>query len=148
MKRKTDSILFYLPKVIVFGLALLNLFYVSSYLPDNSTGFSFCVVCPWYETSDFNYVTTILTASVFLLVNRRWSYLIAGALSGYIVGIAVFYLTFNMGLSERFWGIQRYEPSIFIAFEMQWILATIVFAITGFYLIQNIFRKSVSEKYV
>lgn len=103
------------------------------------------MVCPWYETSDFKDVLIILAASVFLLIGNRVSYLIAGSLSGYIVAIALFHLIFrNMSLLERWEGIQKYETNIFLAFEIQWILAGIVFSFTAFYFLQDVLRKKYS----
>jgi len=148
MKQRIKSILFYLPKVFIFGLALLNFFYILSHITTrigaNRTGakISFPAYTPWYETSDFSDVLIILAASIFLLISKRWSYLIAGALSGYIAVIGMFHLLFrNMSLLERWEGIQKYEMNIFLAFEIQWILAGIVFSSTVFYLLQDVLRK-------
>ena len=144
MKQRTKPILFYLPKVIVFGLALLNFFYVQSHIPParTSTTISFISYPSWYETSDFSVVLIILVASVFLLISKRWCYLIAIALSGYIAATGLFHLLFrNMSLLERWEGIQKYEMNIFLAFEIQWILAGIVFIFTAFYLVQDVLRK-------
>ncbi len=110
---------------------------------------SFCVICPWYETSDFKDVLIILAASIFLLISNRVSYLIATALSGYIVTIALIHLIFReMSLLERWAGIQKYELDIFLAIEMQWILAGIVFSFTVLYLLQNILRKNTTKEYL
>ena len=146
MKQRIKSIVFYLPKLIVFGLALLNFLYILSHIPIRTgTKITFCMVCPWYETSDFKDVLIILAASVFLLIGNRVSYLIAGSLSGYIVAIALFHLIFrNMSLLERWEGIQKYETNIFLAFEIQWILAGIVFSFTAFYFLQDVLRKKYS----
>jgi hypothetical protein len=143
MKQKLKSILFYLPKVIIFALALLNFFYIQSHIPVRTgTAISFPAYTPWYETSDFSYVLIILAASVFLLISKRGSYLIAGVLSGYIATIGLIHLLFRqMSLLERWEGIQKYEMNIFLTIEIQWILAIIVFISTVFYLLQNVLGK-------
>lgn len=151
MKQRTKSILFYSPKVIIFGLALLNFLYILSHLPMMKAGdkITFCVICPWYETSDFKDVLIILAATIFLLIGNRVSYLIATALSGYIVSVALIHLIFiEMSLLERWEGIQKYEANLFLAFELQWILAGIVFSFTVFYLMQNILRKNTIKEYL
>ncbi len=109
----------------------------------------FCMFCPWYETSDFKDVLIILAASIFLLISNRVSYLIACALSGYIVTVALIHLIFrDLTLLERWEGIQKYEANLFLAFELQWILAGIVFSFTVFYLVQNILRKNTTKEYL
>lgn len=144
MKQRIKSILFHLPKVIIFGLALLNFFYIQSHVSPaiTSTTISFHEYTPWYETSDFSYVLIILAASVFLLISKRGSYLASGALSGYIAIIGLIHLIFRkMSLLERWEGIQKYEMNVFLTIEVQWILAIIVFSFTAFYLLQDVLRK-------
>ena len=135
--------LFYLPKLMVFGLALLNFFYVQSHIPVRTgTSITFYEYTPWYETSDFSYVLIILVASIFLLVSNRTSYIIASALSGYIAGIGVIQLFFRkMTLLERWQGIQEYELNVFLTIEVQWFLAMIVFSFTVLYLLRDILVK-------
>jgi len=143
MKQKLKSIFFYLPKVIIFGLALLNFFYIQSHLPVRTgTAISFPAYTPWYETSDFSYVLIILAASIFLLISKRGSYLIASLLSGYIATIGLIHLFVRtMSLLERWEGIQKYEMNIFLTIETQWVLAIIVFSVTVLYLLRDILGK-------
>lgn len=143
MNQKIKSILFYLPKLMVFGLALLNFFYIQSHIPVRTgTAISFPVYTPWYETSDFSYVLIILGASIFLLASNQTSYIIAGILSGYIGGIGVIQLFLRkMTLVERWQGIQEYELNVFLTIEIQWILAIIVFGLTVCYLLRDVLGK-------
>ncbi len=136
--------LFHLPKLIVFGLALFNFFYIQSHIPVRTgTPISFCVVCPWYETSDFDNVLIILAASIFLLISRRWSYLAAGVLSGFVLFIGLFYIVravANFGLFEL-WQFILKQENIFLVWEVQVVLAGVVFGLTVFYLVQDVFRR-------
>jgi hypothetical protein len=144
MRQRTKSILIYLPKVIIFGLAFLNFLYIQSHIPNKiGLGISFCYSCPWYETSDFIYVPVILAASIFLLISKPVSYFIAVALSGYIVVIATIHLIFrSMSLFERWELIQKYELNFLLTIETQWLLAGIVFIYTIFYLIRDVFYRN------
>ena len=148
MKQSLKSKIIYLPKIIIFGLALLNFFYVKSHtsLTIFSGGkLSFPAYTPWYETSDVNVIWIILAASICLLISRRSSYLIAGVFSGYftIIGFIHLFLR-NMTLLERWQGIRRVETDVFLAYEVQWILAATVFSATVFYLIREVTRKNLS----
>lgn len=137
--------LFYLPKLMVLGLAILNLFYVQSHIPVRTgTSIAFYEYTPWYETSEFSYVLIILVASIFLLVSNRTSYIIASVLSGYIAGIGAIQLFFRkMTLLERWQGIQEYELNAFLTIEVQWFLAMIVFSFTVLYFLPDILFKKV-----
>jgi hypothetical protein len=151
MKQRTKSILFYSPKVIIFGLALLNFFYILSHIPIR-TGekITFCMICPWYETSDFKDVLIILAASIFLLISKRWSYFIAGMLSGFVLFVGLFYIlraVVFLGLFELLQFILKQEK-IFLEWEVQVILAGLVFCFTVFYLLHNILRKNISREYL
>jgi hypothetical protein len=147
MNKRINSILFYLPKAIVFGLALLNFFYILSHISfDTGTGVSFPIYSAWYETPDFYIVLFILAATVFLLINDGWSYLIATAISGFFSAIGLIQIFFrNMGLLERWEGIQKYELNVLLAIEIQWLLAGVVFTLSTFYLIQHILSKNNSK---
>ncbi|MBA2735306.1 MAG: hypothetical protein H0U50_00820 [Pyrinomonadaceae bacterium] len=143
MNQRIKSTLFHLPKIIIFGLALLNFLYIQSHIPIRTdTKISFCVVCPWYETSDFKDVLIILAASVFLLISKRWSYFIAGMLSGFVLFVGLFYIiraVANFGLFELLQFILKQEK-IFLEWEVQVVLAGLVFCFTIFYLLQGVFR--------
>ncbi len=144
MNERTKSILFHLPKVITFGLAFLNYLYIQAQIPvKTGTTISFCVVCPWYETSDFNNVLIILAASIFLLISRRWSYLAAGVLSGFVLFVGLFYIVravANFGLSEL-WQFILKQENLFLVWEVQVVLAGVVFGVAVFYLLQDVFRR-------
>ncbi len=150
MKQSTKSIFLYLPKVIIFGLALLNFLYILSHITiRTSTTISFPAVIHWYEKSIID-VLILLAASVFLLISKRWSYLIAGALSGYVIAYGLSYFLIRaisyFGLIELWKGIQKSETNIFLAWEVQLNLAIIVFGFTVFYLIrEKIFSKNVLQ---
>ena len=109
---------------------------------------TFCMVCPWYETSDFKDVLIILAASIFLLISKQISYLIAGALSSFILFVGLFYIIRTVvyfGLFE-YWQFILKQGSIFLIWEFQVVLAGIVFGITVFYLGQSILSKNTSKK--
>lgn len=149
MKKITKSTIVCLPKIIIFGLALLNFFYVLSHISPTpiSTGgkISFSEYTPWYETSDVSVVWIILAASVCLLISRRSGYLIAAVSSGYFTVIGSIHLFLReMTLLERWRAIQKVETDVFLAYEIQWILAGIVFSATVFYLIREFTRKNLS----
>ena len=149
MNKRINSILFYLPKAFVFGLALLNFFYVLSHIPfDTGTGaaISFPAYSAWYETSDVKIILFILAATVFLLISKRWSYLVATAISGFFSAVGLIQIFFrNMGLLERWEVIQKYELNVLLAIEIQWLLAGIVFTFSTFYLIQHILSENTSK---
>ncbi len=147
MKQRVKLLLFHLPKIIIFGLALLNFLYIRSHMPNRTgTGISFCYVCPWYETSDFKDVLIILAASVFLLISKGWSYLISGVLSGFVLFVGLFYMlrtVINFGFFEPLQFLLKRE-NIFLEWEVQVILAGLVFCFTGFYLLQDTFQRKYS----
>jgi hypothetical protein len=149
MNQRIKSTLNYLPKFIIFGLALLNFLYIDQHSPFRNTGgaISFPHYSPWYWTSDIINIFLILAAAVFLLVGKRWSYLTAAAFSGYIFATGLFQVFFrNMGLLERWEGIQKYERNIFLTIELQWLLSGIVFSVAAFYSIRDAFYKADFEK--
>lgn len=136
MKQKIKSILFYLPKVTVLGLALLNLLYIQFHTEDKTTGgVSFPAWTPWYDTSDFTYVLVILAASIFLFINSQRSYIYATILSVLPAVIGVVQLFFRqMTLLERWQGIREYELNIFLQIEVQWIFAMAILVLSLCYL--------------
>jgi hypothetical protein len=151
MKQRTKSILFHSPKVIIFGLALLNFFYILSYVPTMRTSgkISFPAISYWYETSDVSNIVVILAASVFLLISKRWSYLIAISMSGYLVVYGLFDTTriiIYFGFL-KYWSLfNNTYSNIFLAEEIQWILAGIIFTCSSFYLMRDIWHKTISRK--
>ena len=150
---KSTFILYILPKSIVFGLALLNFIFIWSHQKvqrvQTSTTISFCEYCSWYETWSFiNEPSILLLAAFLLLFSRRWSYIFASALSGYVLVYVLFYLIRSIcyfGFFELWKGIQKSEPSIFLVWETQLIWAGIVFSFTIFYLLRDILHKNASR---
>ncbi len=145
MKQRIKPILFHLPKVIIFGLTLLNFLYISSHLPTMRTSdkITFCIICPWYETSDFKDVLIILAASILLLASKRWSYFIAGILSGFVLFVGLFYIIRAVANLDLFELLQFFlkQENIFLEWEVQVVLAGLVFGLAVFYLLQDVFRK-------
>jgi len=147
MKQHFKSTIIFLPKVIIFGLALLNFFYIKIHIsptPINANGkISFSAYTPWYETSDVSVVWIILAASLCLLISKQGSYWIAGIFSGYFTIVGLIHIFFRkMTLLERWRAIQEYEANIFLAYEIQWLLAGIIFSATILYLIREFARKN------
>ena len=139
-----------IPKLIVFGIALLNFIFIwNQQKVQTSPTFSFCMYCSWYETWSFtNAPSIILLAAFLLLFSKRWSYIFASALSGYVVFQVLFYLIRSIsyfGLSELWEGLQKSESRIFLVWETQLVWAGIVFSFTIFYLLQNILHKNTSQ---
>lgn len=82
----------------------------------------------------------LFAAAVFLLISRGWSYLIAVVLSGYVAAYGLLHLIraiIYFGLLELWKGIQKSETNIFLVWEVQLVLAVIVFGVTIFYLIRE-----------
>jgi hypothetical protein len=85
MKKNTKLLTLHIvPKAALFALALANCIFIWSHRRVQiGEGISFCVYCPWYDNWSFGNEPSILfLASVLLLISKRWSYLIAGTISG------------------------------------------------------------------
>lgn len=150
MNQRTKRTFIDLPKVIVFSLSLLNFLYIHSYaypLTVTSTTISFVEFSPWYEKSTIG-VLVLFIASFLLMLGGRKSYAAATILSGYISAYGLFYTIRSInyfGLIELWNGIQKTEPQIFLAEEIQWILAGIIFSCGSFYLMRDIWYKKTSQ---
>jgi hypothetical protein len=144
MNEQIRSAVFHLPKIIILGLALVNYLYIQAQVSiKTGPSISFCLICPWYETSDFNNVLIILLASIFLLIGKRWSYIAACVLSGYVVFVGLFYIVrsvANFSLSEL-WQFILEQEKIFLVWEVQVVLAGAVFCAAVLYLLQCVFAK-------
>ncbi len=129
-----------IPKLIVFGLALFNFFYIYSKIPPSlQNGEKVTFYTPdWYETFDFISVVILLFAAFLLLLNRKWNYLVAGALSGIII-IQGIILSFRISPFEIWRFVRENDLDIFLQWEMQFIFSTIVFVVSIFYLIPKLF---------
>jgi len=149
MNQRAKTIFIYLPKVIVFSLSLLNILYIQSYsypLTTTGTTISFVEFSPWYEKSTMS-VLILFIASFLLMIGRRKSYA-ATILSGYIFAYGLFYTIRSINYFGFFglWnGIQKTEPNIFLAEEIQWILAGVIFSCSSFYLMGDIWHKKTSQ---
>jgi len=145
MRQITSSLIYiFQPKLIVFGLALSNFFYIYRETSNNEK--VFCLYCPWYETETVNNVPTLLVAALLLLISRWWSYLLAVFLGGYITiyGLNLF-LTRPIGFLEHWKFIQEYELTILLQWEIQFILAVLILSCGIFYLIRERNRKSIRQ---
>lgn len=150
---KRSFILHMLPKIIVFGMALSNFvfiwFHQKNQMNQVKTTISFCENCSWYETWSFTNEPSILLLAAFLLLfSKRWGYVLASALSGYIVIYVLFYLIraiIYFGLFDLWKDLQKSEPSIFLIWETQLIWAVIIFGVAIFYLLRDIFYNNTSR---
>lgn len=139
-----------LPRLAIFGLALCN--FVSLWRNSNEFIGIACVVCSWYfDWSYTNDPSLLLLAASFLLIGKWWSNLVSSALSVYILKKAT-YLINSFGWSEwleslvRQWKItQEYETGILEIFEIQLILALIIWGLSAFYLFRGALYKSTSQ---
>ncbi len=131
-----------LSKVFLLGLALANFILIWSHQrSQRGPSISMCAFCPWYDSWSFtNEPTILLLATILLLFNRRWNYLASCALSGYVVGYISFYLLRSIshfGLFELWEGLPKAEPSIFLVWEFQIVLATLILIASVFYLFNS-----------
>ncbi|HMJ08556.1 MAG TPA: hypothetical protein VK468_06105 [Pyrinomonadaceae bacterium] len=140
--------LFSAVKAIVLILAIANFVFIWMHQKtQTSSTISFCGYCPWYENWTFTNEPSILLLSAFLiLASYWWSYLSAAILSGYVLCVGIFSLLISdLGLLERWEGIQKYEVSLFLTMESQWILAGIIFGFGVLCLGEMLVRKSRRE---
>jgi len=147
MKQSIKSKIIRLPKAIIFGLALLNFFYVISHTVSTSISqggkLSFPAYNAWYDTSEIVVVWILLATSICLLITSRTSYFIAAFFSGYFTVIGCIHIFLReLTLLERWQGILKFESNIFLAYEVQWVLAAIVFSTTIFYLVREFTREN------
>lgn len=76
------------------------------------------------------------------MINRWGNYLVSGALSGYIVLYGLNLFIREMSLIERWSFVQEYRViDILLMWEIQFILAVIIFSFAIFYLTREITRK-------
>ena len=136
----------YQAKVIVFALALYN--FISLWFAYIRIADYGALAPPWYaDWSYTNEPSILLLAASFLFINKFWSYLSSVVLSGFVIAKAA-YLVNNFGLIEWFQSLfkqwefrHEYELDILKMWEIQLVLAVIVFSTAIFYL----FRKTVSK---
>lgn len=154
MKQRIKSTLVYIfqPKLIIFCLALYN--FISLWTASN---FDFrgiaCVACPWYyEWSYLNEPSLLFLSAVFLLFSKWWSNIISFLLSSFVLIKHISLITRFGGwfewlesVSRRWQSVQEYEIEILKEWEIQLILAVIVFGFSIFYLMRNSFYKNAVE---
>lgn len=138
MKETESKTIYIFPKIIIFGLALFNFFYIYSHIPPTvRAGEKISFYTPqWYETFDFIYVIILLFAAFLLLLDRKWNCLIAVILSGIVTikGIIVF---FRISPFEVWIFVQENNLDIFLQWEMQFLFSIIIFTTAIFYLIHK-----------
>ncbi len=148
MNQRIKSTFNYLPKIIILGLALFNFLYIWIETIETGDKISFCHICPWYKTSAFIHVPILLVAASLLLISKRWSYITAIALSGYIFAYDLFFLIRGIayfGLSEMWKWILRSEANILLVQEVQLILAGVIFSSSIIYLVRDALHKKASQ---
>ncbi len=82
-------------------------------------------------------------AALLLLASRKWSYLLAGALSGYIIvyGLNLF-ITRPITMLEEWKWIQQNDTNILLEWNLQFVLGLIIFSFAVFYFVREIYRKN------
>jgi hypothetical protein len=111
-----------------------------------------CIACPWYFDWGYNNDPSILlVAATFLMLNKFWSNLISSVLSGFVITKGI-YLINNFGWIQwleslfRQWDSRKeLELDILKIWEIQFILAIIVFSFLIFFLVRDIFNENISQ---
>ena len=128
------------PNLVVFGMTVAN--FVLLWCTALRMGGIACVVCPWfYPWTYFNEPTLLLTAGVSILLSRFWSYLIGLGLSGYLLGDLVYrFVVYDLSFVD----LARFSPyeEIVYAWQIQYLLAFVVFVEAALYLVYAIFFAS------
>ncbi len=140
MNSKIKSTLYFLPKIIIFGLALFDFFYIHSHIQSsfgNGTNITFYSYSTWYERSTAD-LWLLLTASICLLISKRGSYVMSIILSGYVFvyGLILFNRR-NISLLEVWNYVREHELNIWLQWEIQFFFAVIMFTVTIIYLIRD-----------
>lgn len=130
------------PKLVVFGTTLAN-FFLLWYTAHRMRGIA-CVVCPWfYPWTYFNEPTLLLIAAVSILFNRVWSYLVGVGLSGYLIGDLVYrFVAYDLSVAENLKLLFSPYQEIVYAWQIQYLLAFVVFVEAVFYLVNAVFFAS------
>ena len=128
------------PKLVVFGMTVAN--FVLLWYTALRMGGVACVVCPWfYPWTYFNEPTLLLIAGVSILFSRFWSYLIGLGLSSYLLGDLVYrFAAYDLSVV----GLARFSPyeEIVYAWQIQYLLAFVVFVEAALYLVSAVFFAS------
>ena len=145
MNEAKSKAIYILPKLIVFALAFYN--FISLWFASNVfTGIA-CAACPWYfDWSYINEPSVLLLAASFLLLNKFRSYLASFGLSGFIL-VKGLYLINKSGWTEWIDFLQKQwetridlETEILKIWEIQIVLALIIFSSAVFYIILQVNR--------
>lgn len=144
---KTILSYFFQPKVIVFALALYN--FISLWFAYIRVAGYGALAPPWYADWSFtNEPSILLLAASFLFINKFWTYLSSAVLSGFVI-IKGAYLINKFGwiewtefLSKQWQTRNELETEILKTWEIQLVLAVIIFSTAIFYLI----RKAILKK--
>jgi hypothetical protein len=147
-KRLRNSLLQLLePKTIILGFALFNVILIWIEARRLATGGIACVVCPWYDPWSYtNEPSILLIAAAFLWLSRKWSYLLALGLSGYLWVYATRLFLISGGSLKQEWAyLQEFEPYLVGSWDSQFILAFVISCFSAFYLARAV-RKEVSRR--
>ena len=137
-------------RTVILFLALSNFAW---YFPKSKTVqyygsevISFCASCPWYFDGVYaNKPFILLFATLFMLFNRWWGYLITAVISGYRVIEGIILIStetgFVGGLSERIELIStNFDLMVWRFLDWQYLLALIIFIVALGYLIANVVK--------
>ncbi|MEO6590006.1 MAG: hypothetical protein ABIP06_11955 [Pyrinomonadaceae bacterium] len=140
MNLKIKSIICFFPKIIIFGMALFDFFYIHSHIQSsfgNGTTITFVEYPAWYERSTAD-LWLLLTASICLLISKGGSYIMSIILSGFIVVEGLLLLNRRSITLIEVWDyVQRNELNIWLQWEIQFFFAVIIFSVTVIYLIRD-----------
>lgn len=128
-------------KLVLLFIAIVNFAFIyshtSSYKYQKTGTLSFCYICPWYEEAPFGNVSLLLLAAILLLFRNRIINWISVAVSGYLALWGAHFVFWKMNfLMNIQYMAERYatNPSeIFLEYELQLILAIVMFAGGVFY---------------
>jgi|SRR6185295_12816206 len=136
-------------KTIILGFALFNFILIWIEARRLATGGIACLVCPWYDPWSYtNEPSILLLAAAFLWMSRRWSYLVALGLSGYLCAYAIrLFLISGASLKAEWAYLQEFEPYLIGSWDSQFILAFVISCFSAFYLAREV-RNEVSRRSV
>jgi hypothetical protein len=146
MNERLKTILLYLldARSIILGFAVFNFSLI--WVWDGQITFA-CVACPWFHPWSYsNEPTILLVAALFLRINRWWGYTIAVALSGYIIGYAVYLFSIVddavAGLRADWKIIRMFYPYIVGSWDSQYLFALVILCCSTSYLARDILRRT------
>jgi hypothetical protein len=145
MNRRLRTVLLLVvdPRSLILTFAVFNFVHVWR-LASNSCCCG--VVNPWFcSWNYFNEPTLLLTAAVFLRINRIWANCVSCILSGYLLGYFVWlFLSYPAGLRVAFhyeWLSLKHQPFI-DSWDGQYLFAFITLCCSFFYLVRAILRRN------